>query len=93
VVEGTPLLRLNIREQSIRFGEFACFDGFLRISFQGSDFGIVTGLSRCRFSKRFEVLGYFDELGSQPLRANVVLANNTQRGSHLAFIEVQFFLE
>jgi hypothetical protein len=44
-VMSAPLLRLHIREQSIRFGQFACVDGLLRISFQGSDLGMVTGLS------------------------------------------------
>src|SRR5262249_49505785 len=40
-----------------------------------------------------EALCNFDKLGSQPLRGNVVLIKNTQRGAHLTYIEVQFFLE
>jgi hypothetical protein len=69
---GDEVLRLNIREKSIRLGQFPHFDGFLRISFQGSDFGIVAGLNRCRFLKGFEALGNFDKLGRQPLRGNIV---------------------
>ena len=44
-VESVPLLGLDIREQGIRFGQFACIDGFLRIGFQGCDLGTIAGLS------------------------------------------------
>jgi hypothetical protein len=88
-----PLLRLDVREQGIRLGQFACVDSLLCIGFQSSDFGIVTGLYRCRFTKRLEALGDFDKLGSQPLRGNVVLTNDTQRGTHLTLVEVQFLLK
>src|SRR5213078_2623386 len=53
-VERTPLLHLDFREQSVRLGQFTRFDGFLRISFQGSDFRIVPRLSRCRCLKVLE---------------------------------------
>src|SRR5262249_43398994 len=46
-----------------------------------------------RCLKVLEALCDFDKLCSQALRGNVILAKNTQRGTHLAFIEVQFFLE
>src|SRR5215472_7938052 len=86
-VESTPLLCLRIREQCIRFCQFSGIDRFLRLSFEGYDFGIVAWQSRCRFSKAFEALCDFDKLSSQPLRGNVILAKNTQRRAHLAFIE------
>jgi hypothetical protein len=49
--------------------------------------------SRWRSSYQYEALCDLDKLGRQPLRGNVILAKNTQRGAHLPFIEVQFFLE
>jgi hypothetical protein len=39
LIESALLLRLHIREQCIGFGKLACVDGFLRISFQGSNLG------------------------------------------------------
>src|SRR5262249_54395247 len=92
-VMSAPLLCLNIREQSIRLCQFPRFDGFLRISFQGSDVWGVAGLSRRRFPKGFEVLCDFDKLGSQPLRGNVLLTDDTQSGTHLTLVEVQFLLK
>ena len=89
-VESAPLLRLDVREQSIRLGQFARFDGFLRIGFQGSDLGTVARLCRRRCLEVLEALGDFDELGSQPLWGNVILAKNAQRGADLALIEVEF---
>src|SRR5436190_531162 len=88
-----PPVSLNRREQSVGLRQFACFYGFLRISFQGSDFRVVAWLSRCGCLKVPETLRDLDKLGSQPLWGDVVLAKNTQRGAHLAFVEVKFFLE
>ena len=92
-VEIAPLLHLYIRQQSIRLGQLACFDCFLRISFQGSDFRIVARSNRCRCLKVLEALCDFDKLGSQSLLRNVILAENGKRGTHLASIKVQLFLE
>ena len=82
-----------LRLDSSCLDQLACFDCFLRISFEGNDFRIVAGLSRCRCLKVLEALCDFDKLCSQALRGNVILAKNAQRGTHLAFIEIQFFLE
>jgi len=43
LIESALLLRLHIREQCIGFGKLACVDGFLRISFQGSNLGSSPG--------------------------------------------------
>src|SRR5262249_62340456 len=43
--------------------------------------------------KVLEALCDFDKLGSQPLWGNVVLAKNTQRGTDLALIKVEFVFE
>ena len=88
-----PLLHLHIRKQRVCLDQLACFDCFLRISFEGNDFRIVAGLSRCRCLKVLEALCDFDKLCSQALLGNVILAKNAQCGTHLTFIEVQFFLE
>src|SRR5262245_65811921 len=76
-VESKPLLCLRICEQCIRFCQFSRIDRFLRLSFEGYNFGIVAGQCRCRFSKGLEALCDFDKLGSQPLGGNVVLIKNT----------------
>jgi len=44
-IKPARLLHLRLREQCIRFGQVPCFDGFLRISLEGNDLGIVAGLS------------------------------------------------
>src|SRR6266852_3891280 len=88
-VETAPLLHLYIRQQSVRLGQLACVDCFLRISFQGSDFRLVAGLSRCRCPKILEALCDFDKLRSQALRGNVILAENGKRGVNLTLVEVE----
>ena len=42
-LQSVSLLGLDNREQGVRFGQFACIDGFLRIGFQGCDLGIIAG--------------------------------------------------
>jgi hypothetical protein len=83
----------HIGEQSIRLSQFARFDGFLCISFESSDFGIVAGLSRCCFPKGFEARGDFDELGCQPFEQDVLLAENVQRSADLTLVQVQLGLQ
>ena len=46
-IKTARLLLLRPLEQCIRFGQVACFDGFLRFCFKIGDFGIVVGLNRC----------------------------------------------
>jgi hypothetical protein len=44
-VESVSLLGFDARKQAIRFGQFTCVDGFLRIGFQGCDLGSFGALA------------------------------------------------
>jgi hypothetical protein len=83
---SSPLLRFDICEQGIGLVEIARFDCLLGVGLESRDPWIVTRLGYGRLLKVLKALGNLKELGSQPLRRHVGVAENVQCGNYLTLI-------
>ena len=73
----------------VRLAEFAVLDRLLRLRLQGGDFRIVAGLRRRRRLQVLEFSGDLDELRREAFRGNIGFAQNLQRASDLALVEIE----